>query len=207
MKKILCAIVAVLSLSACDPTTIETTDNMKVLAIRDTLNATEKKMLNRFIVETSTPAHYNELYSALARRNIYGNDSTNIRPDSELPFCDVIEELLISEEGLRSTYAHTLTNQWREQYGYTLAQSCDYTPNVSEKLTDEVTEPSDTNVELLAPEEYDKLIAAASNCERAKLKLIELTSSGRPLTVQDGNDTTRLVIGCKMYLLERELQK
>lgn len=213
MRKLV-LLACVLALAGCDDT-LNTTNDKRITNIRNTLNAKEFEMLDNYIIHTSRSLHlYNDMYYALARRNHYNDDAASKRSDDEIPFCDVIESVIEAEDNIRSTYEWTMTNQWRSEFGYTLAESCGY-EHTTDKITENevvsivaaAKEQEQNEVDLLSHTEYDYLIEAAMTCERSKNEIMKMTEYGRLLTVSDGEKARRTILECKREQLEKSLNE
>ncbi len=208
MKKIIVTLLAALALTGCgdDPTTT-TTEEDAVRDVAHLMNSTETEMVNFWLKDFERSTYlYRDLWYGIATRNRYGGASVK-RLDSELPFCDVIAQLVKSEARIRTSVRGTLTNQWRRAYGITLAEQCGYVAPAESKSEAEVEQIEIDGDAPIAPAEYDVLIESARECKRAKHALLNLTKIGDPITKSQRTEINNLVIDCKMQLLEDELNK
>lgn len=71
-------------------------------------------------------------------------------------------------------------------------------------ISDTITLKDET---LLSPKKIRELTNSVGTCNSAKVKLIMLTDTRKPLTISDYEVVTELIVGCEMDLLREELNK
>lgn len=156
----------------------------------------------------------------------------SVKPkDTDVPFCDVVEPLSLVESQLNinSNYRKFLiTEQWKAYKGETLRESCAkangevkalvtevvetveerYTP-VEEEIREQVLDDTISlkRETLLSPEKIRELTNSVGECNTAKVQLIVTMNRGEPLTVNDYEKVSELILGCEMDLLREELNK
>ncbi len=126
MKKLMtiAAIAGAIFLTGCTPTTVETVGNSKLDAVIPTLSVTERAMLDRY-VDAAFSSRYDKTYTAMARSRIDFGVPINERSDTEIPFCDVISQVVKDEKDASMEGKwYSLNGQWETTYGITLEEQC-----------------------------------------------------------------------------------
>lgn len=121
-KMLLIAVLGASVLTGCNYT-IEASSNDELKAALPTLSQPEKDMLNVYY-KPSFISHYEDTFNAIVRSRIKFGEDPIVRSDNDVPFCDVIEQVVADEMREDSTRSYTLSNQWKTAYGITLSEQC-----------------------------------------------------------------------------------
>ncbi len=233
MKKVLMIAAVMVGLTGCYDNDYEATRDV-VTPIEDTiLDATiTQKQDNQYSYDfhriDGRSIFYRETAKALRKqRHVHPEniDCTHIKagsiPDlTEYPLCDVYSHVMKDQEIWAMQHPDQkpmtiLTDIYQDTYGMTMAQACGFAERTSSpvvvKQAVEVVSlaAKDTikgeDTDALTSEMYDKLIESAKTCNRSKNKLLGLTENKEYLTGTDYQDVMSVVMKCKLFELEKEL--
>lgn len=221
-KKIftLFALSASVVLVGCTDAELNTSNNEQLQTIIGTLSQSENAMLKK-VYNDSYLSYYPKTLSELQRvRKPFGKPEV-IRLDTEVPFCDVISEVIDDEnkkieDGFQPNSSWMLSQQWYAKYGYTLREQCAMsgstvidTQPTSKEVREQVINDTVTinKVTYLSPDLVSKLRESVQDCNRAKIKLIDITDENPKLTVEHYESVQQEILRCEMFKLETDLQK
>lgn len=184
------------------------------------LTDVEKKLLSNYYENHTYYGYDKLLQTVIFLRDVQGKEYTN----TSVPFCDALSVLaaLESEDDRKAengsiTSGYAISLQWKTFTGEDLETSCgNVVQEVEERpyiepteeqvkeqvIADTVTVEGNT---LLSPDKIREVTAAAKDCGRAKNKLLDITESGKLLTVNDYEDVTLLILKCENLKMQVEL--
>ncbi|AGN30314.1 hypothetical protein VPFG_00316 [Vibrio phage nt-1] len=227
------AIAGTVLLTGCSET-VEGTSNEKLSAAAPVMSQIEKDMLD-VVGGPSFLNRYDAVYTAIVNKRIKFGEEPVARAETEVPFCDVINTVLESESqtGLNHK-TYSLNNQWTVKYGITLKQQCSQTyaelklatqEQIEAELDRVVIEDQEFSKKeikaekiieesvvinedvLLSPELVRELRGSVKDCNRAKVRLMNVVDAGEALTTKHYDEVKGLVLQCEMLKLEVELNK
>lgn len=207
MKGLMVVVLSVGMLSGCESDYYE--------KAKPLMTSTERDMVGVYMEDYTDDGYDNTLKVLILKRS-----NTPYKNRRNIPFCDVVETLLEEENPYRSSYENfdAIARRWEVVKGETLRESCEKASNTtnqnslaptqievnSQIVADTVTLKDET---LLSPKKIRELTDSVGTCNSAKVKLIMLTDTRKPLTISDYEVVTELIVGCEMDLLREELNK
>jgi len=137
------------------------------------------------------------------------------------PFCDVPMAMNSAEtyDCQLPQLSKGVIEAYRSVVGRDYADHCGFkreTPKYKGKYKEAIgAEPKDVDtykkngdevVDVLSLDKYDEMLHAVKTCNRAKQRMITITSSGNELTVVHYDEIMTLLHKCKQYELEKAMQ-
>ena len=196
--------------------------------IEHTLNTSEVLLIKTYYRGVHNRyKDYTLLYSAIAKSRVkFGDNNDLMATETDVPFCDVINELNVVEQTLQTEYQDKrdlsviINKQWFQRFGITLNEQCGLVSESGTSVSkDIVPTPEQTNQQiiddtvtikeetLLSPAKVRELKTSIGECNIAKTKLIMLTDNNRYLTEKDYDVVTKLILDCEYDGLRSEMNK
>ena len=166
---------------------------------------------------------YNNRLTISKNRNGYSHNwRSTYKENLNAPFCNVIPNIRMDEQNIRSMYNNTkleeslISAKFERLYNESMESYCsknniiDYSqtlPVTEVEVKEKVEVVTVEGDEVLSPELYDKVFEAVTQCKRASNELLEITDNKDYLTKSDYSKVMKQVMRCKAFQLEQKLNQ